>query len=144
MQTVLSGASYLLMIGALVTLYLTRSLFSLHPMVIAPQLAAIALMMWARLTFGRRSFHVTAAPTEGGLVTTGPYRYIRHPIYAAVCLFVSAGALAHPSLIAGACATLVIGGSIIRLLAEERLLARRYSEYGAYAASTKRMVPYVF
>jgi protein-S-isoprenylcysteine O-methyltransferase Ste14 len=34
----------------------------------------------ARVTFGGRSFHVGANPTEGGLVTKGPYRFVRHPI----------------------------------------------------------------
>ena len=50
-------------------------------------------MVAARITFGRRSFHAAANPTEGGLVTTGPYAYIRHPIYAAILYFVWAGAL---------------------------------------------------
>jgi hypothetical protein len=58
------------------------------PFVLAPEAAAMALMLWVRVTFDRRSFHAVANPTEGGLVTTGPYRFVRHPIYTAVCLFV--------------------------------------------------------
>jgi protein-S-isoprenylcysteine O-methyltransferase Ste14 len=49
--------------------------------------------MGARVTFGRRSFHAAANPTAGGLVTTGPYRLIRHPIYTAACLFVGVQSL---------------------------------------------------
>jgi len=44
-------------------------------------------MLWARLTFGGRSFHAGANPTAGGVVTTGPYRFVRHPIYAAILYF---------------------------------------------------------
>jgi hypothetical protein len=61
-------------------------LFTAQPIAIALQLIAVALMVLARVTFGRRSFHAAANPTAGGLVTTGPYRIIRHPISAA-CLF---------------------------------------------------------
>lgn len=48
-------------------------------------------MAWARLTFGRRSFHASAVPTAGGVETRGPYRFIRHPIYTAACVIGSAG-----------------------------------------------------
>src|SRR6266516_2249539 len=79
--------------------FLRRSpaLFSTSAIVIALQIAAVLLFLWARITFGRRSFHLAANPTEGGLVTTGPYRHIRHPIYTALCLFTGAGAAAHLS-----------------------------------------------
>jgi len=82
----LSITGYLAMVGGLVALLAMRSLLSLSPLVILVQAAALLLFLWARVTFGRRSFHVRADPTEGGLVTAGPYRYIRHPIYSAMCL----------------------------------------------------------
>jgi protein-S-isoprenylcysteine O-methyltransferase Ste14 len=140
----LSGIGVLLMIGGILGLLATHSLLSTNPAVIAVQAAAFALMVWARVTFGRRSFHATADPTEGGLVTTGPYAFVRHPIYTAVCLFVVAGGLAHLSWATAAFALVVLLGAIARMLPEERLLLRRYSDYAAYAASTKRMLPHVF
>jgi protein-S-isoprenylcysteine O-methyltransferase Ste14 len=42
------------------------------------------------------------------------------------------------------CAQLVWGGAIARMVCEERLVARRYPEYRQYAASTARMIPFVF
>ena len=97
MLKTLSIIGYVGMIGALLGLLATRTLFSSAPLVISVQVLAFVLFLWARFTFGRRSFHVVADPTEGGLVTGGPYRYIRHPIYAAFCLFTSAGVAAHLS-----------------------------------------------
>jgi protein-S-isoprenylcysteine O-methyltransferase Ste14 len=133
-----------MMIVAILGLLATRSLFSAAPLVIAAQFAAFALMVWARITFGRRSFHAAADPTEGGLVTTGPYHFIRHPIYTAVCLFVFAGAIAHFSFVSLGLALVVFVGAFGRMLAEERLVLKRYPEYADYAAKTKRMLPYVF
>lgn len=144
MLKVLSVVGLLFMVAALFGLLATQSLFSPSPVVIAVQIAAVALMIWARVTFGRRSFHAAANPTEGGLVTTGPYRFVRHPIYAAVCLFAVAGALAHVSFTAVGLALLVFVGALGRMLPEERMVAQRYPEYADYAARTRRMIPLVF
>jgi len=118
--------------------------FSAKLLVIAVQVAAVLLMVWARITFGRRSFHATADPTAGGLVTSGPYALMRHPIYTSVCLFVVAGGLAHFSWTTAGCLGLTLAGSLARMLTEERLLLVTYPEYAEYARRTSRMVPYVF
>jgi protein-S-isoprenylcysteine O-methyltransferase Ste14 len=144
MQKVLSMLGYLAMVGGLVGLVITRSLLSPSPFVVAPQVAAVALMIWARVTFGRRSFHFAANPTEGGLVTTGPYRFVRHPIYAAVCLFTTAGAAAHLTWTTSLLCAVIWGGAIARMLCEERLMVGRYPEYRQYAATTSRLIPFVF
>jgi protein-S-isoprenylcysteine O-methyltransferase Ste14 len=144
MLKTLSVLGYLAMAVGLVALIELRSLFSASPAVIVPQLAAVALIIWARITFGRRSFHFAANPTTGGLVTNGPYRYIRHPIYTSACLFVIAGVVAHWSTAACRFGGLVVAGSIGRVFCEEALLPALYPEYIEYAAKTWRMVPYVF
>jgi protein-S-isoprenylcysteine O-methyltransferase Ste14 len=144
MLKTVSTIGYLGMAGGLIGLIATHSLFSPSPLVIVPQLGAVVLMMWARVTFGRRSFHFAANPTEGGLVTVGPYRFIRHPIYASVCVFTVAGAAAHPSWSSAALCGLILGGAIVRMRCEEVLLAARYPQYDSYAARTWRMVPYLF
>lgn len=139
-----SLTALLLMVIALLGLWLTGSLLSPSPIVIAVQCAAIALMGWARVTFGLRSMHPGANPTAGGLVTKGPYHFIRHPIYTAGCLFGWAGMLAHWSLPAALWGALLFAGALIRMLCEERLVAETYPAYREYARTTKRMIPYVF
>jgi protein-S-isoprenylcysteine O-methyltransferase Ste14 len=143
MLKTLSVIGYAGMIGGLLGLLAARRLFSSSPLVIALQVLALLLFLWARITFGRRSYHVVADPTQGGLVTSGPYRYIRHPIYAAFCLFTSAGAAAHWSWYAGFCGGLVLGSAMLRIFCEESLVAARYPEYAQYSATTWRMIPYI-
>ena len=72
-------------------LYLNHALFGTGPVTIAIQVCAAALMIWARITFGIRSFHGAANPTAGGLVRTGPYKYIRGTSLAGQCGGGSAG-----------------------------------------------------
>jgi protein-S-isoprenylcysteine O-methyltransferase Ste14 len=124
-----SVAAFILMIAGIVPMAMRGELFARSSLLIAWQVVAILLMLWARVTFGRRSFHAAANPTAGGLVTTGPYRYLRHPIYAAVLYFVWGGALDHRTLTAVACAAAVSVGAGIRMVAEEHLLAGSYPAY---------------
>ena len=132
------------MVGGMVGLIARRSLLCLTPVLAANQLMAVALMVWARITFGWRSYHFAANPTEGGLVTWGPYRYIRHPIYTSVCWFVGAAFIGHWSGWNAALGALAVLGALVRIFCEEALIPTRYPEYKEYAARTWRMIPWIF
>lgn len=140
----LSKVGFGIMVAGLAMLLTQRLVLSPSVSVIVLQLAAVALMVWARLTFGRRSFHATASPTRGGIVRTGPYRWLRHPIYTAATLFGWACWLGHPSWFSASMAGLMTAGAVLRMLVEESLLVARYPEYADYARTTRRMVPFLF
>lgn len=144
MLKMLSILGYVGMFGGLLGLIVMRRLFLFSPLVISLQVAAVLLFVWARVTFGRRSYHVVADPTEGGLVTNGPYRFIRHPIYTAVCLFTWAGIAGQLSWSTGLVGGLILGSAMLRIFCEEALVAARYPEYAQYKGTTWRMIPYVF
>jgi protein-S-isoprenylcysteine O-methyltransferase Ste14 len=139
----LSVAGFLAMVGGVVGLWKFGALFSRSPAAIAAQAAAVVLFVWARATFGFRSFHAAADPTEGGLVTTGPYRWLRHPLYAAIAVFAGAGAAARLSR-GSFFFVLLLAGIAARIFAEEKLVTARYPEYREYAARTRRLIPFVF
>lgn len=129
---------------AIAGLLVRGEILARHWPLLAVQVLAFALMVWARVTFGRRSFHAGAVPTDGELVTTGPYRFWRHPIYAAIIYFVLATAVDHWHLTTLALALVVIIGLSLRMRAEEHFLRGRYPSYGQYAARTARIVPGAF
>jgi protein-S-isoprenylcysteine O-methyltransferase Ste14 len=136
----------MLLVVCVVLLLWQHSMIARNPIAIVLQALAAALMLWARVTFGMRSFHATANPTAGGLVTAGPYRYWRHPIYASVLLFVWAGVLgqgAAPAIVALILGALATAMTIVRVHAEEQLLRASMPEYASYAARTKRFIPFV-
>jgi protein-S-isoprenylcysteine O-methyltransferase Ste14 len=144
MLKTLSLIGYIGMMGGLLGLLVMRNLFSSSTLVICLQVVASLLFLWARVTFGRRSYHVVADPTQGGLVTGGPYRYIRHPIYAAICLFTWAGVAAHWSWSSALWGALILGSAVMRIYCEEPLVAARYPDYIQYKARTWRMIPYIY
>jgi Putative protein-S-isoprenylcysteine methyltransferase len=142
-----SVAATLILMAAVIALVLEHTFFSKMTVGIVIQVAAALLMVWARLTFGLRSFHAAANPTEGGLVTRGPYRYWRHPIYAAVLIFVWTGVLTQggmPALVPVLLAVVATVTSGIRILSEEKLLRATFPDYAEYSMRTKRLIPFVF
>jgi protein-S-isoprenylcysteine O-methyltransferase Ste14 len=78
------------------------------------------------------------------LVTHGLYRHVRHPIYLGQALIALGAPLtlgARWTLGPAAAALLVI---VIRVAREEQALARTFPDYVRYAATTKRIVPFVY
>ena len=114
------------------------------PATVGLQIAGAALVVWARLAFGWRSFHAGSNPTRGGLVTRGPYRFVRHPIYAGVLLMLSGAVAAHCDAASLAAAAVAVAALGARMFGEEREVRARYPEYAEYAARTRRLVPWIF
>jgi len=142
-ENLFSALAFLLAVAGLVFLAFTHHLFAAGPAPIAVQIGAVLLMLWARVTFGSRSFHATARTTEGGLVTSGPYRLWRHPIYASIVYFVWAGQVYAPTLPSLAAAAAITLALLARMWIEERFLRAAYPEYASYAKRAKRLIPFV-
>lgn len=119
-------------------------IFSENPITIIIQICSAMLMIWARITFGFRSFHTTANTTKGELITNGPYHWFRHPIYAAVIYFFAACLISYPFIETFAAVVLIIGGLFGRMLLEEKSLFATYKEYAMYSTQTKRIIPFLF
>lgn len=143
-QVITSVFPLLFIIGSIVALALTGNLLSSSPFVIAVQAAAVGLSFWARRSFRQGTFRVTAVPAGSSIIREGPYRVIRHPMYAAALVFVWAAVASHASgftLVLGVACT---GVAVARVFVEERLLRARFVEYPAYARSTNALLPFVF
>jgi protein-S-isoprenylcysteine O-methyltransferase Ste14 len=131
-------------IAAIVVLGATGNLFSSSPLVIAAQVAAVGLNVWARRSFPKGAFRVSAAPGGASTIRRGPYRFIRHPMYAAALLFVWTAVVSHVSVLTLAIGLAVTAVVLGRVVTEERLLRATYPDYREYAHATKALVPYLF
>ncbi len=112
-------------------------------MVIGPIAAAFA--WWATRHLGKQWRYV-AAITEGHeLITTGPYRLIRHPIYASIFGMLLATVFAWSWWPLGIAAVVFyIIGTEVRIRAEEALLAARFGDqFTAWRAKTPAYIPFV-
>lgn len=79
------------------------------------------------------------------VISTGPYRYVRHPMYTGACLFFLGTALLLGSWYGVLCTPVFIGLFAVRAVLEERLLRGELEGYDAYAARVKyRFFPHVW
>jgi protein-S-isoprenylcysteine O-methyltransferase Ste14 len=104
-------------------------------------LMGLVVQVWAKLTLGRS---LGLVPAHRGLKLSGPYRYVRHPMYAGYLLSHMAYLLVNPTWWNLAVYGLCYGLQVPRLLAEERLL-RRDPSYRAFESAVRsRLIPGVF
>jgi protein-S-isoprenylcysteine O-methyltransferase Ste14 len=107
---------------------------------------AMALRLWSIHALGRYFTLTVQTSPDQPIVTTGPYRYVRHPGYSAFLVAVVAG-----GLLVGNWLSLVVllvavsAGLAYRISVEERALSRDVgSAYREYAATHKRLVPFLW
>jgi protein-S-isoprenylcysteine O-methyltransferase Ste14 len=104
----------------------------------------LALAIWARVYIGRNWGMPMSQKADPELVTTGPYRSIRHPIYSGIILAMIGSAIAV-SLYWLVAAALIGAYFTYSAVTEERFMASRFPEsYPEYQRSTKMLIPYVF
>lgn len=106
-------------------------------------LSALGLLVAAHRSLGAYFSPTLRLRADHRLVNTGPYRFIRHPIYGAYLLFFIAAGLLSANLGIGGIGIAVIGILVtLRLPREERLLADRFGQdWERYAATTGRFLP---
>jgi protein-S-isoprenylcysteine O-methyltransferase Ste14 len=107
-------------------------------------LLGLGLAVWARLYLGRNWGGPMTRKDEPELVTTGPYRTIRHPIYTGIILGLVGTAIAVSWY--WLIAVVVLGAYFIySAIREERYLAETFPDtYPDYKRSTKMLVPFIF
>jgi len=140
----ISKSALLVTILAILYLMISGNLFTRSPFVIAGQLFAVALSVWARRSFQAGQFSIHAEPSEGSLLLfSGPYRVIRHPMYAAALLLIWTGILGHLSISNVVIGLIVLGVIVIRIMTEEQFLQARYPDFAEYSRKTKRIIPFI-
>jgi protein-S-isoprenylcysteine O-methyltransferase Ste14 len=140
---IISRLAGLVMVAAVITLIATGNFYSPSPLVIACQVAAVAVAAWARSAFAPGQFGATPTPRGGAVIRRGPYRWVRHPMYSSALLLVWATVLSHWSALCLVIGLAVVCVAVVRILDEERQLRARYPDYADYARSTKALVPFV-
>ena len=113
-----------------------------------PNLASTAcvlvgmIMMLVTVRHLGRSFSLV--PQARSVVQTGPYRWIKHPLYFSEQIAILGAVLQYLTPVTVIVFVLHIGVQVCRILYEEDLLRRNCPEYSTYEASRWRLIPYVW
>jgi protein-S-isoprenylcysteine O-methyltransferase Ste14 len=103
----------------------------------------LALAVWARVFLGRNWGMPMTQKADPELVTNGPYRTIRHPIYTGILLAMVGTAIAVS--LYWLVAVVVLGAYFVySAVVEERYMAERFPDsYPGYKRSTKMLIPLI-
>lgn len=107
------------------------------------ELAGIALGVWAILAMRIAQLSIFPEPKSNGeLRESGPYRWVRHPMYTAVLLTCLALALESGGMLDLLFYAVLIVNQWVKLRYEESLLLDRFEGYAAYMQRTKALIPF--
>jgi protein-S-isoprenylcysteine O-methyltransferase Ste14 len=103
----------------------------------------LALAIWARVQLGRNWGTPMSQKAHPELITSGPYRIIRHPIYSGLLLGVIGTALV--TNLAGLLIAAIVGAFFYYCASveETNLIAAFPAAYPAYRRTTKMLIPFV-
>ena len=100
---------------------------------------AAGAMAVVTLSFLGRSFSIM--PEARRLVTDGPYKMVRHPLYLCEILIIFAMFMQYRSLAAAGLFMLIAGVEAVRGIYEEAVLARAFQDFAAYHQRTSFLIP---
>jgi protein-S-isoprenylcysteine O-methyltransferase Ste14 len=107
--------------------------------------SAAGLGLWTLAHNRPGNFNIRPEPKASGrLVTSGPYRYMRNPMYSAVLLFAAAEVVAYGDMWKIACWLLLALVLLAKVMLEERGLRAHFPGYAEYARRVRRFIPGVF
>jgi protein-S-isoprenylcysteine O-methyltransferase Ste14 len=105
-------------------------------------IAGLAFAIWARVTLGRNWGMPMTLRETPELVTSGPYRFVRHPIYTGLAAMFIGTALVYP--LAGFAGIAMIAYMVFSARREERDMEARFPDaYPEYKRRSKMLVPFL-
>lgn len=106
--------------------------------------AGIAFAIWARFHLGRNWSGSPQMKENHELVTSGPYRFVRHPIYTGMLAAIIGSVLASGPAWSVALVFVVVMIAV-RIPKEEKFMMQLFpDQYPAYRARTKALIPFIW
>lgn len=105
-----------------------------------------ALRVWSKVALGRYFTYTVQTSSDQPVITSGPYRLLRHPSYTGMVLMViGLGAVWGNWIGLVVVTALTVVGLRYRIYVEEdALLADLGERYGKFASGRKRLIPYIW
>lgn len=150
-QTVINGLSLIAFLSSLVYLIAPSWIgFAglalpvwLRWLGVAVALAGFGLMQWAQNSLGKNWSDTPVQLKEHSLTRSGPYRWVRHPIYTAFLLILSAPLFVSANWLIGLSWMLMTYIDVsARIKAEEAMLQKEFGQsFASYKEKTGRLMP---
>jgi len=112
---------------------------------LALTVAGLAFSVWARFFLGSNWSAAVQVKTDHQLVRSGPYRFVRHPIYTGILVAFAGTALAQDQWRSVLAVVLLVAGLVYKLRVEERWMTETFgAAYCDYRRHTRALIPFVY
>ena len=129
----------------LIVIFLSGPLMARQPVLLVLETLGLILGVWAILVMRIGHFNIAPDLLRGStLVTSGPYRFIRHPMYSSLLLVSLAVVLDAFTVPRGIVWLILLVNMLLKLRYEENMLRGQLEGYDAYRQQSKRLIPFLF
>ena len=123
----------------------TGSLFPSNEFLLMIELLGLGLGIWAVYSMRIGNFNIVPDPlARSKLVTTGPYRLIRHPMYLALLLTTLPLVINEFDLFRIVIWLVLLFNLLLKLNYEENLLVIELAGYDQYVRKSARLIPFLY
>ena len=141
-QSVIMVSVQLICIAILV---ITGPVIPSNAILILIELAGVLIAGWAIAQIGFRNLRIQPDVAEHAkLVNSGPYRWIRHPMYTGGTLLAMSWVANEFSILRLIVTMILIADFVFKLRYEEKLLMAKFPDYRKYMKGTKRLIPFIY
>jgi protein-S-isoprenylcysteine O-methyltransferase Ste14 len=128
--------------------FLGERLFPIAPLPVSLGVAAVAVglafTVWARICLGRNWSATVTLKQDHELVRTGPYRFVRHPIYTGLLVAIAGSAVVRGEWRAALAVVIAFVALWRKLRLEERWLEETFGDaYVRYRAEVAALIPFL-
>lgn len=104
----------------------------------------LGFSVWARVHLGRNWSGTVTLKDDHALIRSGPYRFVRHPIYTGLLLAAAGTVLAIGEWRGIVALALLFLAFLRRVRAEETQMRMLFADYARYANETAALIPFVY
>ena len=123
----------------------TGSIWPSNNFLLAIELFGLGLGVWAILAMGTGNFNITPnIKANSEFIVSGPYKYIRHPMYSSLLLATLPLIINSMSVFRTTVWLVLLIDLLLKLNYEEKLLIDAVQDYSKYRKATFRIVPFLY
>jgi protein-S-isoprenylcysteine O-methyltransferase Ste14 len=131
-------------ISTILYLGLTGSIF---PANIFSSIVFISSVLFGLWAIAEMKFRFNILPEllkDSTLVTTGPYRFVRHPMYTSIIFITLTWVITDFNLLRFIIWITLLITLNVKLRLEEKIVSAKFSEYASYKLKTKKLIPFIY
>jgi protein-S-isoprenylcysteine O-methyltransferase Ste14 len=112
---------------------------------IIPEVFSVLLGLWAIGVMSNSKLSIFPDVRTGAvIITSGPYHFIRHPMYLAVILFSASLLIEQFNMLRLVTFVVLVADLIYKIEYEERKLIVMFNEYDRYRQKSRKLIPFLY